>query len=164
MLLYPCWLLRLLQMFQHKGFCLSSARLSLTLEHFSLWLKLGLGSCRCLRPWESLPSARGLQVCIRFSREPSVWQIAGLGIFRMKLPSKKNYFHQRVCDTGQSYTEQWACQVIAGESSYFSLLCNTLSPKVLAVNLPLYCFFSPNTFYGLILNILVCSYDTLRTC
>lgn len=99
-------------------------------------------------PWESLPSARGLQTCIHFSREPSVWQIGGLGIFRMKLPSKKNHFHQQVCDKEQSYVEQWPCQVIAGESSYFSLLRNTLSvTELLAINLPFYCFFSPQTHF-----------------
>lgn len=150
-------------MFLHRRFCLSWARLLLTLEHFSLWLKLGLWPCRCLSPWESLPSARGLPTCIPFSCESSVWQIGGLGIFGMKLPSKKNHFHQHVCDTEQSYTQQWPCQVVEGESSFFILLCNTSSPKPLAIKLPFYCLFFLNTIYGLILNILVCSYDALRT-
>lgn len=166
MLLCPCCLLRLLQMFLRRRFFLSWVRFSLMLENFSLWFKLGLWSCRHLCPWESLPSAREPQTGISFSREPSVWQIGGLGILRMKLPSKKNNFRQHVCDTEQSYVEQWPCQGIAGESSCFSLLCNTLSPKLFAVDLPFYCFFFffPSTFYGLILNILVCSYDALRTC
>lgn len=93
-----------------------------------------------LNPWESLPGARGLQTCILYSRKPTVWQNGGLGIFRMKLLSKKNYFHQHVCDAGHSHVEQWPCQVIAGESSYFSLLHNTLSPKLLPINLPFYWF------------------------
>lgn len=129
MFLYPCWLMRLLQMFLHKRFLLVLSEIVL-----NTWAPQLI-----LSPWESLPHARELQTCI--PHEPSVWQNGGLGIFRMKLLSKKNHFHQHVCDTEQSHVEQWPCQVIAGESSYFSLLHNTLSPKLLAINLPFYWVF-----------------------
>lgn len=61
-------------------------RLSLTLEQFRIWLKCDpAGVC-------APGSVRRVLPHIIFSCEPNVGQIAGLRLFRMKLPSRNKLF------------------------------------------------------------------------
>lgn len=70
------------------------------------------------------------------------------GCLGWNCPVGKNCFHQHICDTEQSYVKQWPCKVIARQSSYFSLLCNTLSPQTLFIELQFYCFYSKHLLWA----------------